>query len=395
MTSFDEQAINVEKCESANDVDFPVEVEEGPSQPRPGDGLAVTALLLPLVAGVLEPFLPSSNFSVLLVSFAVVLSTAILLAADVRRLRQWDMVRGRSSSPELTFIGVLLLWIVFFPMAFFERRKFGGPNLGPASIGSIIGSLLLPFVVLNLQEPQLPACDDPEIMQLVDQLARSEFVGSHVDVSIAHREVLFDAENQVRHGTCVIRIDSKPISIPYRIMWKDSSQQMCVVNLAILPTCRSPQVSAAIGSFVREGLAEFEVNSIIDYREIEFDEQQKCRYGMCIAQTDTAEIPVPFIVRWKDEPRSMFEVLVFVLPSPADESVAEIIQTLVDQSDSAAEVTSIDSFRELYSDWSGGRRIGACIVHSGSEQQELRFVVRWDDMRQGSIAVELLTDDSI
>jgi hypothetical protein len=116
---------------------------------------------------------------------------------------------------------------------------------------------------------------------------------------------------------------------------------------------------------------------------------------MCIAQTDTAEIPVPFIVRWKDEPQLMFEVLVFVLPSPADESVAEIIQTLVDQGDSAAEVTSIDSFRELYSDWSGGRRIGACIVHSGSEQQELRFVVRWDDMRQGSIAVELLTDDSI
>ncbi|MFM7036588.1 MAG: hypothetical protein ACKO2L_02585 [Planctomycetaceae bacterium] len=395
MTSSDEQPIEVEKFESADDVSFHVDGEQGPSQPRPGNGLAVTALLLPIVAGVLQPFLLPSNGSVLLVSVAVVVSTAILLAADVSRLRQWDKVRGRSSSPELTFTGVLLLWIVFFPVAFFDRRKFGCPNLGPASIGSIVASLLLPFVVLKLQGPQLPACDNPEIIQLVEQLARSEFVGSQVGDSIAHREVRFDAENQVRHGTCVVRIDSKPISIPYRITWQDSSQQMCVVNLAVLPNCRSPQVSAAIGPYIREGLAGFEVNSIFDFREIEFDEQQKCRFGVCLAQTDSAEIPVPFIVRWQDESRSLFQVRAFILPSPADKSVAELIQRIVDQSKSAAEVTSIDSFRELYSDWPGGRRFGACVVHSGSEQQELRFVVRWDDMRQGSIAVELLSDDSI
>jgi hypothetical protein len=395
MTSPDEQLAGFEVSTAGENIELREVSEEEPAQPRPGDGLAVTALLMPLAMGTLQPFfLPSLN-ATLAVTFAMVLNTATLLAADVSRLRRWDKVKGYSSSPALTFMGVLLLWIIFYPLAFFERRKFGCPNFGPASIGSAVASLLLPFVILELRGPQLPACDNKEIIQLVDQLIRTEFPDARVDGSIAHREVQFDSENQVRTGTCVVRIDSKPISIPYRILWQDNSQRLCIVNLAILPTCNSPQVSAALEPLIRQELAELQINSIISFREIKFDEQQKCRYGVCIAQTDSAEIPVSFIVRWKDESRSVFEVRGYVLPSPADERVAEVIRKIVDQSDSDAEVTSVDDFRELYSDWRGGKRFGACVVRTSSEQQELRFVVRWNDEWQGSIAVEVIKDDSI
>lgn len=393
----DKQPADFEVSTSGENNDFLLVADEAPAQPRPGNGLAVTALLMPIVAGAVQSFFSPSPNAILVVSFAMVLNTAALLAADVSRLRRWDKVRGVSSSPELTFMSVLLLWIIFYPLAFFERRKFGCPNLGPASIGSVVAFLLLPFVVLDLRGPQLPACDDIEIIQLVDQLIRAEFPDARVDGSTAHREVQFDSQSQVRTGTCVVRIDSRPISIPYRIVWQNqnSSQRMCVVNLTILPTCKSPQVIAALEPLIRKELAELHINSIIAFREIKFDQQQKCRYGVCIAQTDSAEIPVSFIVQWKDESRSLFEVRGYVLPSPADERVAEIIRKIVDQSASDAEMTSIDGFRELHSDWQGGKRFGGCVVRSGVEQQELRFVVRWNDEWRGSFAVELITDDSI
>jgi len=113
-----------------SDVDaIHIESTDPPAMPRSGLGLVRVALILPIISGVLLCFVTS--FPVALgISAVMVFTTAALVAIDASRLGKVDLKgRGRESAG-LLFVGMLALWIVVYPLAFFRRRSFGGPNLG-------------------------------------------------------------------------------------------------------------------------------------------------------------------------------------------------------------------------------------------------------------------------
>ena len=71
------------------------------------------------------------GFALLIASVVV---TSFLLCIDATRLGPVDRDGVRRTSAGALLIGGILLWIVFYPLAFFRRRHYCGPNLGPPSL---------------------------------------------------------------------------------------------------------------------------------------------------------------------------------------------------------------------------------------------------------------------
>ena len=97
----------------------------------------------------------------LAVSAATVLLTAILLAIDAHRLNTVEPNKQKGESAGLLLLGMIALWIVFYPFAYFRRRRFGGPNLAIPSILVVLFFLLSPIARSLLFPPGLPACHKP------------------------------------------------------------------------------------------------------------------------------------------------------------------------------------------------------------------------------------------
>src|SRR3954465_1532363 len=111
----------------------PVECLEPAPSVRAGIGLAALALLLPVLAGSVLFFVTSAGVA-FGISLGTVFLSALLLAIDARRLGNVDLDGRRRESATALFAGMIALWIVFYPLVFFRRRHFGGPNLGVVAI---------------------------------------------------------------------------------------------------------------------------------------------------------------------------------------------------------------------------------------------------------------------
>src|SRR5260370_1265879 len=100
-----------------------------------GETLAVLALLLPLVAqGVVLACRFDSWGIEMALGWGTVVVTALVLAVDAAFLGTIDLQGTPRSSPIALFFGLLIIWIVCYPVAFFRRRHFGRPNLGPLAL---------------------------------------------------------------------------------------------------------------------------------------------------------------------------------------------------------------------------------------------------------------------
>ncbi len=106
-----------------------VDATEVESRLRSGAGLAIAALLLPSLAGSLLFFVESLALS-LLISGITTVSTAVLLAVDAYRLGRANPAARQPDSPAALLLGIILIWIVVYPLAFFRRSRIGGPHLG-------------------------------------------------------------------------------------------------------------------------------------------------------------------------------------------------------------------------------------------------------------------------
>lgn len=120
-------------------------------EPRAGLGLPLAALIIPLVAASINlvplfaPPLryhvswPDNGFIVTwsdisFINWAVVITTAILMAVDANHLGPVD--RHGVTRMSGTGLGILIfiIWIVFYPYAFFRRRHFAKPELAFAGL---------------------------------------------------------------------------------------------------------------------------------------------------------------------------------------------------------------------------------------------------------------------
>lgn len=365
-----------------------------PTEPPPGPALALLALLLPVLAGAAEGFLPDTLG--LALALVTVLLTAGLLAIDAGRLARWNPAEERTGSPTRTLLGLLLFWVVWYPLTYFRRSAICGPDMRGAAVGAMLAFLFLPTVIpVLLKPPELPACDASEVLELIQQLAAREFPGRKIGQVEDPREVSCDPLLQQRRGSCMVRVDGERIPVPFLIQWQDHEQAVFSVSLLLLPQADSPQIIEIIEQQARTALSEFRIEQVDSYREVAFDEQTQRRRCVCVAHSETTEIPVPFVVQWHDKTMQEFEVQSFVLPGPTSEDVVKLVEDFLKQAFEDQEVTSIDGYRELRADWEAGERFGACRVHIGDEEVEVRFKVKWKDQFEGVFALELIDEDAV
>ena len=277
--------------------------------PQASLGFVGTALLVPVIGGTVLFFVKSFGLA-LAISAATVVTSAALVAIDASRLGRVDKNGKKRESAAMLFIGMCLMWIVVYPIAFFRRRSFGGPNLGFVSMivaafflgGPILGSLLIPH--------GLPSCMSPEVTTLLDQVIRNTPVGAHLKSIDSHRELAYDRDADIRQGECVAHTDAGDIPIKFNVEWQDRKKGLFLIRIppADLPPCTGLDVVKLLEQVIRRTPIGAELKSIDGHRELSYDRDANIRKGECVVHTDTGDIPVRFIVEWQDINKGLFQV---------------------------------------------------------------------------------------
>jgi hypothetical protein len=203
-----------------------VRIKSGPGN----DTCVVVALILPAVAAVVG--LVSHTEAIALewaLGLGTVLMTAILLAIDAAALGRVDAKGGDRVGAGSIFAGVLLLWIVFYPAAFFRRRHFGKPNLGALAIlvavvfvGAPLARDAINLGTLLSGDP--PACTSPEVTQLVETLIRKNNPLVPINRIDGFKETRFDRNAMIRHGQCMVHQPNGVLAVVYQVRWIDRTR---------------------------------------------------------------------------------------------------------------------------------------------------------------------------
>lgn len=383
-----------EESELAEDDNSEWSAEDQPTEPPPSPILAKLALVLPVASGILEPFLP--DMVGLAVVIGTVLLTAVLLSIDIGRVVRWNPFGEHFVSPTRTFFGVILIWIIGFPLTFFRRFSICGPDMRGTAMGATAAFVFLPsLIAFSLLPHELPECDAQEVAELIQRLAANEFPGQTILGVAGLREVEADPDLKWRRGSCVVNVGDQRIPVPYMIEWSDQERGIFTVALVLLPQANAPAVIGLVEPQLRSQLSEFTITGIDTFREVSFDEEQQARRCSCVVHTDSADIRVPFVVSWHDKSTNQFSVQSFVLPSPVSEQVAQVLEPFLDEAFADAEITAIDGYREVRANWEADERIGACTVHLGDEKLDVYFRISWGDQYAGEFRLELIEENMI
>ncbi len=213
-----------------------------------GESLAVPALLLPLLTAGFIYFgkLDEKTAGQVLIC-GTVLVTAILLASDAWYLGAIDAQGKDRGTGTPLFFGMLILWIVFFPMAFFRRRHFGRPNLGPLAIAVALLFTLSPFVggfadknrggwgpfgiLVPARDDLPPACDSPDVKVLLEDMIHKGPLAGQIRSIGRYREVKLDEVAKSRRGRCVVDTDLQKITVGFEVSWIDAERRAYQVRV--------------------------------------------------------------------------------------------------------------------------------------------------------------------
>jgi hypothetical protein len=291
-----------------------IEIRRG----RHGETLAVLALLLPVAAQVvlLAGRLHSLGAEIAL-GWGSVGVTALLLTIDAAFLGTTDL-RGRTrASPGLLFLGMILLWIVFYPAAFFRRRHFGRPNLGPLAILVALFFLAAPFLQQFLAFGVLgdgpPTCTSSEVVGMVDDIIRKGAGGASVRSASGHREVSYDPASQVRKGQCLVKTDTETITVTYSVKLLNRANGTFQVEVepyfpADPPSCTDPEVKAVLERIIREGPRGQLLVSLAGHEEVRYDRDNKTRHGRCRVTMRDGAGDITYKVYWTDQKQGQYQV---------------------------------------------------------------------------------------
>ncbi len=267
------------------------------------------ALAIPVVAGVALCFAPTVAVAYSISIPAVVLSAACV-AIDAYRLGNVDLKGMTRESPWVLFLGMCAFWVVIYPIAYFRRRQFGGPQLGFYSLGTaafFMGApLLAPFVLPR----SLPGCAAAESVKLLDQIVRTTSLGPILTAIDGHREVRFDAATGQRECACVVHSTVGEIPGKYIIEWQDRKAGLFQIRIPtpILPGCNSPEVLRVLEQLIRSTPEGAAARSLDSHRELSYDPQTDVRRGVCLLHTDTGHYEVKFVVEWQNQNEAQFQV---------------------------------------------------------------------------------------
>lgn len=364
---------------------------ETPSQPRAGLGLVGAALLLPVVAGVLLCF--TTSWVALGISVAMVVVTAILVALDASRLGRVDLQGRERESPFVLLAGMVAMWIVIFPLAFFRRSAFTKPNLGFVALLVAVFPVVAPFVASWLTPLGLPSCTSPEVVQAIETTIRNSTAFAAATKIDGHRELRFDSGTQVRYGECLAHLDTGTVPVAFQVEWQDRNARRFQVRLADaqLPPCDSRAVQQILEQIIRQTPVGGTARSIDGHRELKYDHVADVRHGECIAHLPSQDVPVRFVVEWQNRIKTHFQVRLAEIELPACDSqqIVQLLAQVIRNSKLGASVRSIDGHRELKYDAEAEVRHGECIAHLESGDVPVPFLVEWQDRKKGLYQVRL------
>jgi hypothetical protein len=292
------------------EVDAPAQGStESTRKPRPGLVLVGIALILPILSGVLLCFAPTVAFAIGISAVTVIL-TAALVAVDAKRLGRIDLKGRQRESAGLLFVGMCLMWIVVYPVAFFRRSAFCSPNLGFVSLFVALFFATGPYIASLVIPTPLPLCTSGEVAQLLEQVIRSAPVGAITRSIDGHRELNYDPIAAVRLGECIAHTDSGYIPIRFVVEWQDRARGLFQVRLTEpeLPLCTTSHVAKLLDQVIRSTPVGPSVKSIDGHREVGYNRGATVRRGECVAHTDSGDIPIRFIVEWQDREKGLFRV---------------------------------------------------------------------------------------
>jgi hypothetical protein len=299
--------------------DEPEAPPESPSEPAPaarGDALAVVALVIPPVAaGVLLACRTDSLAFVWAVSFGAVGLTALLLAVDAGRLGSVDRTGRYRGGAGSLFVGMILLWVVFYPVAYFRRRHFGRPNYGPLALLVAAFFLAAPLVQsyadFGVLGGEPPTCTSREVVSMLDDILRKSSP-SVVAVS-GHREISYDRAGKSRKGQCLVKLKTETVTVTYNVkIFNPANGTFGVEVDPFFPTdppeCTDPPVIALLERVLRDGPSGPLLRSVTEHEEIRYDRPEKERHGRCRVILPEWSGTVAYKVYWVDQKTGSYQV---------------------------------------------------------------------------------------
>jgi hypothetical protein len=283
-----------------------------------GETLAVLALVLPLVAQGLALACQFDSLAIeTALSWGTVVATALLLAVDAALLGTTDIHGTQRSGPVALFFGALLIWIICYPVAFFRRRHFGRPNLGPLALLVAGFFVAVPFLHnymrFGILEGGVPTCTSREVVGMVDDMIRQSPMGGSVQSISGHREISYDPASQTRTGQCLVKTETETITATYRVKMLNRKAGTFQVEVDPIlsedpPSCTDREVIALVERMIREGPNGRLLKTVADHEETRYDRETKTRHGRCRVTMRDWTGDVAYKVSWLDQKTGQFQV---------------------------------------------------------------------------------------
>jgi hypothetical protein len=341
----------------------------------------VAALALPVLTGIALMFIADA-IQAFVVSLASVIVSSILVAIDAHRLGSVDLKGRRPQHPGTLLLEMWLLWIVFYPYAFFRRRRFGRPNFAPAGIVAPVLMFGLPIARWSLVPPGLPSCTSPQVMQVVAQVTRSAPHGDKIRSIDGYRQVSYDADAQRRQGQCVLHMEDGDLLVDYIVEWQDREQRRFQVRTAPaeLPACTNKDVIAALERTLRALPVGAKARSIDGHHEVRYDRAWPCRYGQCVVHGDDGDFVVNYLVKWRDRWKGLSDVIVLRdLPACDSGEVIDLVDATIRKTIFGPRAQSIGGHHEVRYDPVADRRYGECVLKLPDGEILMTYIVEWSD----------------
>ena len=282
-----------------------------------GETLAVLALLLPVVAIAVTFAWHFNSLGIeLAIGWGTVGVTALLMAIDAAFLGRVDLGGTERAGPIALFFGMCFLWVLGYPVAFFRRRHFGRPNLGPLALVVAVCFVAAPFIQNFLRFGVLgagvPSCTSREVIDMVNDSIRDSPDGPSVQSISGHREVSHDPAKKTRKGQCVVKTRTETITVGYTVKIMDPTRGTFQVQVDTMiadepPACTAPEVIEFLERTIRQA-RNGQLLRVQQHKEVSYDQARKIRHGQCEVIMAGRSETTRYQVFWVDQKLGQYQV---------------------------------------------------------------------------------------
>lgn len=285
--------------------------------------LPLVALFIVAIALIVFLAFPMNLGMGLVFGWSVIVVTSVVMYVDSKLLQKQVPHDQSMIAAGSLLAGMLLLWIVFFPMAFFQRRKITRPDMAIPGLGLAMAYFLLPILVAVFQAWNsgivLPMCDSAEVRSLVETLVRDNTSGLIFDRIDGFEETGRTTEPETATGRCVAHSGGSASTLFFVVEWQDRNRRMFQVRLLPpeLPGCDSVEVRQLLAELLAQ--AGISLAQISKCSEVRFDGASQYRVGECTVEVEGESSVVRFSVEWVNEDRAGFKVEILGISSETND----------------------------------------------------------------------------